>query len=125
MALGTWLLIAVILLVPPASVASLAVWARRFGRRVGVPRFAAWVAYALVGLAGLTIATGLALGIVAAFGGLSDESAGTSDRARRLGEGISEVMNCSVLGVALAGLCAGWLLFWRGRMRRQPGGAAW
>jgi hypothetical protein len=84
---------------------------------VGVPRSAAWVAYALIGFAGLTVATGLVFGIAAALGGLSDEAAGTSDRARRLAEGISEVMNCSVLGLAAAGLCAGWILFWRRRIR--------
>jgi hypothetical protein len=124
MALSTWLLLAVILLVPPTSVAGLVVWARRLGRSESVPRFAVRVAYALVGLAGFTIGMGLVLGIAAAHGGLSDESAGTSDRARRLAEGISEVLNCSALGLASAGLCAVWILFWRGRGRKQPGGPA-
>jgi hypothetical protein len=124
MALGTWLLLVVILLMPPASVAGLVVWARRLGRSESVPRCAVRVAYALVGLAGFTIGTGFVLGIAAALGGLSDESTGTSDRARRLAEGISEDLNCSALGLALAGLCAVWIMFWRRRIRKQPGRAA-
>ncbi len=40
MALGTWLLLAVILLLPPASVAGLVAWTRRLSTGVGAPRFA-------------------------------------------------------------------------------------
>jgi hypothetical protein len=52
MALGTWLLLGVILLAPPASVAGLVVWTRRLS---GAPRFAVRVAHALVGVASLSI----------------------------------------------------------------------
>jgi hypothetical protein len=124
MALGMWLLLAVVLLQPPASVTGLVAWTRRLRGSVGVPRFAVRVAYALAALAGVTIATGLVLGVVSAVGGVRDESAATSDRARHLAEGISEILNGSVFGLLPAGIGAAWILFWRGRMRREPGRSA-
>jgi hypothetical protein len=84
----------------------------------------ALVAYGLGGLACLTIAAGIAQGIFVALGGWRGEPTETSDRARNLAEGISEMLNCAALGLLVAGLCAVWIVFWkvlmRWRTRRRP-----
>jgi uncharacterized membrane protein YuzA (DUF378 family) len=120
MPLGTFVVLVLILLLPPSSIAGVAVSARRFGRNAAAPRFAVRVAYALAGLAGLAVAAGLVLGVVSFAATADGKSAVVSDRARHLGEGISEVMNCSALGLVLAGLCAVWVSFWKARVRKRP-----
>lgn len=113
----TWFLVAAILIVPPASIIGLVLWARWLAKRQGVPRFAAWVAYGLAVVGGLVIAASVGLGVVIATSAVSGEAVEPSEKARHLAEGISEVMNCGALGLLVAGLAAGWVLFWRLRTR--------
>jgi hypothetical protein len=118
----TWLLVAAILLVPPASIVGLILWARRLVKTRGAPRFAAWVAYGLASVGGLVIVRGLGLGVVSATSAVAAEALEPSAKARHLAEGISEIMNCGSLGLLVAGVTAGWILFWRWRTRGSSRG---
>jgi hypothetical protein len=106
----------VVLLLPPAAIAGSILWARRLARRPGVPRFAAWAAYALAGVAMLVMVGGMVSGFVVGTGDLGSD-AEPSDKARRLAEGISEAMNCTALGLLVAGAAAAWILVWWWRTR--------
>jgi hypothetical protein len=115
-----WFLVAAILLVPPASIVGLVLWAPRLANRPGVPRFAARVVYGLAALGGLAIAAGLGLGVVTATSAVAGDATEPSEKARHLAEGISEVMNCGALGLLVAGVAAGWIVFWTWRTEGSP-----
>ena len=114
----TWILAVAVLLAPPASVVGLILWARGLSKAPGTPPYAAWVAYGLAALGGLAVAAGLSLGVVSTTSALNGEMVEPSERARHLGEGISEAMNCGALGLLIAAIAAAWVLFWRWRARR-------
>jgi hypothetical protein len=113
----TWFVIVTVLLLPPASIAGLILWARRLSKRPETPRYAARIAYGLAGIGGLAVAAGL-LGLVPIASSLTGEAVDPSEKARHLGEGIAEVMNCEALGLLVAGVAAAWILFWRTRPKR-------
>jgi hypothetical protein len=112
-------LFAVVFLLPPLSVVGAWIWARRLGRRTDVPRFVKWVAFALVVPGALFIALGVISGLIAGFGRVSGETVEPSQKARRLGEGISEFMNSSALGFVFAVAALLWLGFWTWKWRRK------
>jgi hypothetical protein len=114
--------VAIILFVPPASIAGLVIWARRLSKTQRVPRFAARVAYGLAAVGGLAIIGGVASAFTSGVSAVTGESMEASDKARRLAEGISEVTNCDALAVLVAGVAASWLLFWSWKTRRSSGG---
>jgi hypothetical protein len=96
--------------------AAVVFWARRLRKRQEIAPAVAWMAYAFVALDGLlTVGFPLmtASRAISSFGAVSGESVDPSQKARVLAEGISEGMNCGVLGLACALGGIGWLLFWR------------
>jgi hypothetical protein len=118
----TWLVAAVVLLLPPVSVVGLTIWAGRLRRR-GAPRFIVWSAFGLAALAGLVVVGGLIGGLVTGIVGTTGTVGGMpvepSQKARALAQGISEVMNCAAFGflIALAGVVG--LAIWRWLTRQR------
>jgi hypothetical protein len=93
------------------------------GKRTPAPRFAAVVGYAFAILSVVPMVLGLVYGIVAVVSvvrpGAGQDPAAPSQKARLLGETISETMNCGALGVLIALAGYGWLLFCTLRWRRR------
>ena len=96
----TWLVAAVVLLLPPLSVVGLVLRAGRL-RRQRAGRFTVWAAYGLASLAGLLIVAGMVPGVLAVTGVFQTEGVEPSGKARALGEGISEAMNSGALAVLI------------------------
>lgn len=108
----TLLLAALVLLGPPLSVVGMLVWARRLSRQ-GAPRATVWVASLVGALGGLIVVTGYVSAIITATQGIAGEAFEPSQKARRLAEGISEVMNCGALAVLVVVVGGAGLWFWR------------
>jgi nitric oxide reductase large subunit len=117
----SWLPVIVLVIsvmaVPVGSVIGMAFWTRRLGRQGAAPRSAVRAAQGLAAAAGLAVAIDL-VGILATAVRL--QSAAPSDRARTLGEGISEAMNLGALWLLVAVVGMLWLGFctWRWRTPR-------
>ena len=111
MSLVSLVLAAAIFTVPAISVVGVWLGARRLHRRAEVPRFVASVGYALAAGAGLIIVGGSVSGVLRSMGAVSSEIDGPSQKARLLGENISEAMNCGALGFLVAVVGAVWLGF--------------
>jgi hypothetical protein len=116
--LATGILALAILALPPASLLIVWIWARRLRRSSKLPSFAIWVAYTLVALGSVVTLMGFVSGATAILTA-PHQPGDTSDKARALGEGISEVTNCGALGALFAALAAAWLGFWRWRAGRE------
>lgn len=105
------LVLLVVLLVPLAILIGLGLWARWLCTRTSAPR---WLVYPPASLPAVVSATGVVVGVVRA----------SASNARLLGEGISDAMNLTALGMGLAVLAAAWLLAmtWRYRwsVNRAP-----
>jgi hypothetical protein len=105
----------VIALLPAASVIALGLWARWLRRRALVPRWAVSIAYGLVVLGALPFVVGAVWG----WAVMGTKAAERGDKARMLGEGISEAMNCGSLGVMIAVIGLLWLGFCTWRWRKK------
>jgi hypothetical protein len=112
---SSWLLVAAIFLIPPASAIGAWIWARRMSRRPEVPDFVSRVAYALVILSAVMILFGLVYGSLVGIDAITSD--GSEQKARALAEWISAAMHSGALGVIFAVVAALWLLFctWRWR----------
>jgi hypothetical protein len=115
------LLVAALLLVPPASLVGVVLWARSLKRTQRAPKFAAHVAYGVAVVGVLAIVGGLGLGFSSSTSAVTGDTVQPSEKARHLAEAISDAMNCEAFGVLLSGIAAGWLLFWRWRARAGSG----
>lgn len=119
----SWLVVAAVLLVPPAAVLGLVLWARRLR---GAGRFAVWTAYGVAAIAALVIIVGLVVGFFRAATAVHAQDVEPSRKARALAVGISEAMNCgafALLIVAVGGAgVAGWRWWWLAmtRSRARP-----
>lgn len=115
--------LALVVIVPVGSVVSVWAWARWLARRATAPRFAVFVGYAFAMLSLLPMVLGVVYAIVAVVSvvrpGAGQDPAAPSQKARVLGEGISEAMNSAALGVVIALVGSGWLLFCTVRWRRR------
>jgi hypothetical protein len=111
-------LAATIFTVPAFSVLGVWLGARSLSRRSGVPRLVPRVAYTFAAGAGLIVIGGSVSGVLRSMGAVSGDSGGPSQKARMLGEGISEAMNCGALGFLVAVVGAMWLGFWAWRSGR-------
>ncbi len=120
--LGTWLVLVVVLLLPPAAVIALVLRTRRLSKASLLPRVAAWVAYALAALGALVIGAGTGSCVALETVGLRGERIDPSQKARVLGEAISELLNCSALGLLVASVGGVWVFFWALRSRRAAPG---
>lgn len=118
MSLVSLVLIVAILGVPLLSIVGVWLGARRLRRRTDVPRFVPRVAYVFATVSALVIVVGTVAGVLRSMGSASSESDGPSQKARVLGEGISEAMNCGALGFLGAVVGAMWLGLWAWRFRR-------
>jgi hypothetical protein len=105
---------------PMASVVGLAFGAYRLSRR-GAPRLAAWGAYGLTALVAFVTLGGYVAALIAASRPVQGDTDDASQKARRLAEGISAVMNCGALALLIAIGGAAWLGFWAWRMRSPKG----
>jgi len=118
---GAWILFGALLLVPPAAVVGVWLWARRLARRDGVPRFVARGGYWLASLGALVLALGVVRGALVSVGDVSGETLGPGQNARLLAEGISEATNWGALGFLITVVAALWLGVcswkWRGAPR--------
>jgi hypothetical protein len=121
--LGTWLVLVVVLLLPPIAVVGLVLRARGLSAAGPLPRFVALVAYAFAALATLAIASGAGSCVALETADLRGETISTSQRARLMSDAISQLMNCSALGLLIASIGGVWVFFWGLRVRRSsPGG---
>jgi hypothetical protein len=116
--LGIGIIALAILALPPAYLLIVWAWARRLGQSSKVASFAIWVAYTLIAVGGVVTLVGFTPGATAIVTA-PHQPGGTSDKARALAEGISEVMNCGALGAVFAALAAAWLGFWWWRAGRK------
>jgi hypothetical protein len=98
--LATGIIAVAILALPPASLLGVWAWARRLRRSPRTPSFAIWIAYTFVALGGVVTLVGFVPGVMAILTA-PHQPGDASDKARALGEGISEVMNRGALGVVL------------------------
>ena len=110
-----------LLLVPPAGVVGVWLWARRLARRDGVPRFAVRGGYGLASLGALVVVLGAVRGMLVGVGAMSGETIGPGQQARALAEGISEAVNWGALAFLITVVAALWLGVcswkWRGAPR--------
>jgi hypothetical protein len=111
-------LIVAIFSVPLLSVAGVWLGARRLSGRPELPRLVARVGYAFATVGALVIVGGTVAGVLRSMGSVSSEIDGPSQKARLLGESISEAMNCGALGFLVAVVGAVWLGLWAWRFRR-------
>jgi hypothetical protein len=95
------------LFVPPLSIAGVILWASRLGQKQRASRLEVWVAYGLAALGAVVIFGGGLLGVLGMSRALDDVE--PSDKARMLGQGISEAMNCGAAGVLVVFAGAVWL----------------
>jgi len=111
----SWALVALIFLVPPASVIGVWIWALRISGRPEVPDFVSRVAYALVILGTLVIVFGIVYGSLVGIDAVTSDD--TKQKASALAEGISVAMNSSALALLLTVVAALRLSFctWRWR----------
>lgn len=111
------LIVIALSLSPGGCLVPLFVWARWLRRTTAAPRFVTWISHTLLAV-GAVLAI---VGVVASLRAMSDVTNGKahdpSQKARALGEGISEAINCGALVILLAAALALWLLFgtWRWR----------
>ena len=109
-------IISTIAVAPSVLLIPLYFWTQRLARDTAAPRFAVRTANALLALGTLLTLVGLAGALYVVATPVPAEVEGApSQRARALGEALSEAMNCGVLVVAVAAMLALWLLFgtWR------------
>jgi MFS family permease len=116
-------IVLVIALLPSVVILPLAAWARWLRRRTAEARLAAWIAYGLLMLAALLTAVGAASSTYGVITAVATDSAGPSQKARVLAEGISAAMNCGALAIVVALGAVLWLLFasWRWHWSRRAG----
>ena len=111
-----FLIVSTIAVAPGVLLIPLYFWAQWLARGNAAPRFAVRTANVLLALGALLTLVGLggALSVVATPGPAEVEGA-PSQKARALGEAISEAINCGALVVVVAATLALWLLFgtWR------------
>jgi hypothetical protein len=105
---------------PVASVVGLAFGAHRLSRR-GAPRLATRGAYGLVALVAFVALGGYVAAFIAASRPVEGDTDDASQKARRLAEGISAVMNCGAGALLIAVIGAAWLGFWMWRTRLPKG----
>ena len=108
----------IIALLPAAFVVAVWSWVRWLRRRADAPSWAVSIGYGFVVLGALPVLVGAVWSVLAVVGAKAGEP---GEKARALGEGISEAMNCGALGLIVAVLGALWLGFctwrWRGKSR--------
>ena len=111
-----WLIATVVLLIPPLAVGALVLWARRL-RRSGASSAIVRAAYTFAAFAGIVIVRAVIMGS-AQMEAVREDDLEASEKARALGEGISEILNGEVMAVVIVGVGAGGLALWR-RVRRR------
>jgi hypothetical protein len=95
------------LFIPPLSIAGVVLWASRLGQKRRASRLEVRVAYGLAALSALLMFGGGLLGLLGMSRAL--DGADPSGKARMLGEGISEVLNCGAAGLLIVFAAAAWL----------------
>ncbi len=102
-------------------VIALIFWARWLGGKYGAPRWVRWVGWTIAAAWAVAFALSLHL-LVASFGAVAAESADPAQKARVLGESISETMHLALLGsgVVVVGIVALLVLTWRHHWSAKP-----
>lgn len=116
---GTALLVLLLVVfVPLTAFVGLGLWARWLCLRTAAPRLLVYPPASLpAAIAGL----GLVIGMLRAGGTIGGGDAEVGHGARLLGQGISEAMNCTAIGMVLAVVATAWMLglTWRYRWSRR------
>ncbi len=90
-----WLILALV------GVVAMSLWSRRlWKRREELSRRTRTMAV-IVAASAIVGALGTLVGLVKAFGAVGGESVDPSQKARMLGQGISEAMNCTAFGILI------------------------
>jgi hypothetical protein len=105
--------------VPPAAVLGLWLWVRRLQRRVGLPRFAKWSSYTLIGVAGV-ITIGTVVVLIQSVLAVRAPGLSAAQKQSILASGIAEAFYNGVFGVLLVVIGVLWVGFVRWRASRRP-----
>jgi len=116
---GTALLVVLLVVfVPLMAFVGLGLWARWLCLRTAAPRL---LVYPPASLPAVIAALGLAVGMLRAGRAIGGGDAELGHKARMLGQGVSDAMNCTAVGMVLAVLATAWMLglTWRYRWSRR------
>lgn len=105
--------------VPPATTVGLWLWVQRLQRRVGLPRFARWTAYVLVGVAAM-ITVGTVVGLIQAVIAVRAPGLSAAQKQSILASGIAEAMYNGAFVALLVLIGAIWIGFFAWRASRRP-----
>ena len=100
--------------VPPAATLGLWLWVRRLEARAGLPRFARWSTYTLIGVAGM-ISVGTLVGLIQSIIAVRAPGVGAAQKQSVLASGIAEAMYNGAFAVLLIVTGAIWVGFVRRR----------
>ena len=103
--------------VPPVAAVALWFWVRRLQRRAGLPRFAGWSTYALIGVAGM-ITIGTVVGLIQSIIAVRAPGLSAAQKQSVLASGIAEAMYNGAFTVLLVVIGAIWVGFVRWRASR-------
>jgi len=84
------------------AVVGVVLWIRWLGRKGNVPMRTLIIANIIAGAPATVGIFGSCVGAFKSFGAVGGESVDPSQKARILGEGIAEAMNCAVMGLVVA-----------------------
>jgi hypothetical protein len=105
--------------VPPAAAVGLWLWTQRVNRRDGLPRFARWSTYTLVGVAGV-ISAGTVVGLIQSVIALRAPGMSAAQKQSVVANEVAEAMYSGAFGVLLVVVGALWVGFVRwGASRRR------
>jgi hypothetical protein len=105
--------------VPPGAAFGLWLWVQRLHRRGGLPRFARWSTYTLVGVAAM-ITVGTVVGLIQSVIGVRAPGLGAGQKQSILASGVAEAAYNGAFGVLLVVIGAIWVGFVRWRASRRP-----
>ncbi|HEY2513920.1 MAG TPA: hypothetical protein VGI39_23795 [Polyangiaceae bacterium] len=103
---------------PPAAALVLWLWVRRLHEREGLPRFARWSAYTLVGVAGV-ISLGTVARLIESVLAVRAPGSSAAERQKILASGLAEAVYNGAFAALLVGIGALWVGFVRWRASRR------
>jgi hypothetical protein len=105
--------------VPPAAALGLWLWVRRLQQREGLPRFARWSTYTLIGVAGM-ITVGTVISLIQSVRAVRAPGLSAAQKQSILASGIAEAMYNGTFALLLVVIGALWLGFVTWRASRRP-----
>lgn len=105
--------------VPPGAAFGLWLWVQRLQRRGGLPRFARWSTYTVVGVAAM-ITVGTVVGLIQSVIAVRAPDLSVGQKQSILASGIAEATYNGAFGMLLVMVGATWVGFVRWRASRRP-----